>query len=60
MEGLENAVNQPEHAGIDFFGDEIIEGDVIVIDEDNEEVILLKNLEQYLANYCRFTFSEAK
>lgn len=44
--GYPNIVSQPEHAGIDYFGDEILEGDDVV--EFNGEVILRDNLERFL------------
>jgi hypothetical protein len=44
--GYIGITNQPECAGIDYFGDEILNGDDVVIDGD--EVILKDNLEKYL------------
>lgn len=37
--GYPNMIKQPEHAGIDFFGDEILEGDEFV--EYEGELILI-------------------
>ncbi len=53
----ENLREQPEHAGIDYFGTEILEGDQIV--EFDGEVVLKENLEQYLA-VLGFTFKIAE
>ncbi len=44
--GYPNLVNQPEHAGIDYFGEEIIEGDEIV--EYGGETVLKENLHKFL------------
>ncbi len=55
--GLENIVNQPECAGIDYYGNEIIEGDCIVIDKENfEEIILKENQKRYLEERCDCEF----
>lgn len=54
---FENAVSQPECAGIDFYGFEILEGDEIVIDQANfQEIILKENLKRYLEERCDFAF----
>ena len=45
--GYPNMIEQPEHAGIDYYGTEIIEGDDIV--EYDGEVVLKENLEKFLA-----------
>jgi hypothetical protein len=56
-EGYSNLINQPEHAGIDYYGTEIIEGDEIAIDQENfGEIILKENLKQYLVENRRFIF----
>jgi hypothetical protein len=61
MQGLENVVNQSECAGIDYYGNEIIEGDDIVIDKENfHEIILKENLTQYLVDKCEFAFFEVR
>lgn len=60
LNGIENMVEQPEHAGIDFYGFEIIEGDEIVTDNINGEVILKENLERYLQEHCNFDFKQAE
>jgi hypothetical protein len=59
-QGYPNMVSQPEHNGIDFFGEEILAGDSIVIDPDNGEVILEENLEDYLIEKCKFHFTTAE
>lgn len=51
-EGLR--INQTEHYGIDYFGDEILIGDDVVIDE--AEIILKDNLERYLSEEYGFQF----
>lgn len=52
--GYPNMIEQPEHAGIDFFGDEIIDGDEFVEYED--ELILIDNLNRYLVEEMGFQF----
>jgi hypothetical protein len=49
---------RPETYGIDAMGDEIVEGDSIVIDGD--ETILQSNLEEYLEEMYGFKFQTAK
>ncbi|MGG3803128.1 YqaI family protein [Metabacillus fastidiosus] len=44
--GFPNMIAQPEHEGIDYFGDEILMGDDIV--EFDGEIILKDNLERFL------------
>lgn len=57
MQGLQNVIAQPEHAGIDFYGTEILEGDEIVIDAANfQEIILKEHLKRYLEEKVRFHF----
>lgn len=58
--GYPNMVAQPEHNGFDFFGTEILDGDEIVIDESNGEVVLKENLEQYLSEVYGFQFTTAE
>jgi hypothetical protein len=58
--GYTNMVSQPEHNGIDYFGNEILVGDSIITDPDNGEVILEENLEDYLIEKCKFHFSIAE
>ncbi|MDE3837901.1 hypothetical protein C0966_00565 [Bacillus methanolicus] len=58
--GFPNMVAQPEHNGIDYFGTEILAGDEIVIDENNGEVVLKENLEDYLAEVYEFRFTTAE
>lgn len=55
--GFPNMVAQPEHAGIDYFGDEILYGDDIV--EYDGEIILRDNLERYLKEVMEFEFKTA-
>lgn len=52
--GYPNMVEQPEHVGIDYFGDEILDGDYIV--EYDGETILRDNLERYLTEVMGFEF----
>jgi hypothetical protein len=60
-QGIENAISQPEGADIDVYGNEIIEGDSIVIDKENfHEIVLKENLTQYLVDKCDFSFSEVR
>ncbi|WP_410489300.1 YqaI family protein [Bacillus sp. DTU_2020_1000418_1_SI_GHA_SEK_038] len=56
--GYPNMMNQPEHAGIDFFGDEILAGDEYC--EFDGELILKDNLERYLSEELEFTFKTAE
>lgn len=56
--GYPNAVSQLEHNGTDYFGDEILEGDDIVIDGD--EMVLKDNLEDYLSDVYGLEFLTAK
>lgn len=51
--GYANVVSQPEFNGIDYFGDEILDGDEIV--EYDGEVVLKANLENFL-HEMGFTF----
>ncbi|MEK4921993.1 hypothetical protein MKX78_08760 [Cytobacillus sp. FSL R5-0569] len=55
--GYPNLVVQPEHAGIDYFGEEILEGDEIV--EYDGEIILEGNLQRYLCEVLGFEFKSA-
>lgn len=55
--GYPNLVAQPEHAGIDYFGNEILEGDEIV--EYDGEIILEGNLQRYLCEVLGFEFKSA-
>jgi hypothetical protein len=52
--GYANLVSQPEHAGTDVFGDEVLAGDDVVF--DGNEMILKDNLERYLSEYYDFKF----
>lgn len=55
--GYPNMIAQPEHAGIDYFGNEILEGDEIV--EYDGEIILEGNLQRYLCEVLGFEFKSA-
>lgn len=55
--GYPNMIEQPEHIGIDFFGDEILDGDEFVEYED--ELILIDNLNRYLVEEMGFQFKTA-
>ena len=58
--GYPNLVAQPEHAGSDYFGNEILIGDPIVIDHKNGETILEESLEDYLMEVLGFQFTNAE
>lgn len=58
--GFPNMVAQPEHYGIDYFGDEILVEDEIVEDPNTGETVLKENLERYLAEVYEFKFQTAK
>lgn len=49
----------PAHAGVDYFGNEIVAGDEIVITDDNE-VVLKDDLERFLTEVYGFEFTEAE
>ncbi|MEH7355112.1 hypothetical protein V7150_16260 [Neobacillus drentensis] len=55
--GYPNVVNQPEHFGKDIFGVEILLGDDYV--EYDGDLILLDNLQRYLAEHMDFEFKTA-
>ncbi|MFS0593966.1 hypothetical protein AB1L05_20475 [Cytobacillus horneckiae] len=55
--GYPNMIEQPEHAGMDFFGDEILYGDEFV--EYEGELILIDNLNRYLVEEMGFQFKTA-
>jgi Hypothetical protein Yqai len=55
--GYPNMWTQPEHVGIDYFGDEILDGDDIV--EYDGEIILKDNLERFLSEVLEFEFKTA-
>jgi hypothetical protein len=50
---------QPEHFGTDYFGNEILVGDSIVIDPASGEIILEESLEDYLIEVKGFLFKSA-
>jgi hypothetical protein len=56
--GYPNMMDQQEHYGCDFFGDEILEGDEVV--EYDGEIILKENLERFLAEEMDFVFKTIK
>lgn len=58
--GFPNMIQQPEHNGIDAMGSKILEGDSIVIDDENGEVVLEDNLEDYLIERLGFRYTTAK
>ncbi|WP_423408051.1 YqaI family protein [Heyndrickxia sp. MSNUG] len=53
-----NVIEQPEHCGTDYFDSEILEGDDIII--DGEEQILKENLERYLKEVYGMQFQTIK
>jgi hypothetical protein len=57
-DGLSNMISQPEHYGIDYFGDEILVGDEIV--EINGEIVLKDNFEDYLTEVLEVKFMTAE
>jgi hypothetical protein len=57
--GYANLVNQPEHAGIDYFGNEILVGDSVIV-APNGEVILEDSFEDYLIEVLGFEFKTAE
>ncbi|WP_455920125.1 YqaI family protein [Priestia megaterium] len=58
--GYVNMVAQSEHAGVDYFGTEILIGDEIVTDDNTGEVVLKEDLEKYLEAEYGFKFTTAK
>ncbi|UFT98127.1 hypothetical protein KO561_13035 [Radiobacillus kanasensis] len=51
---------KPKPTGaIDFFGDDVMEGDSIIV-TDNNEIILEENLEDYLIEQMGFRFTKMK
>ncbi|MEI2392176.1 hypothetical protein V8V55_20445 [Priestia megaterium] len=58
--GYVNMVAQSEHAGVDYFGTEILIGDEIVTDDNTGEVVLKEDLEKYLEEEYGFKFTTAK
>lgn len=57
--GYANLVAQPEHFGTDYFGNEVLKGDSVVIDPSNGEMILEDSLEDYLIEVKGFQFKTA-
>jgi Hypothetical protein Yqai len=58
--GYVNMVTQSEHAGVDYFGTEILIGDEIVTDDNTGEVVLKDDLEKYLEEEYGFKFTTAE
>ncbi len=58
--GYPNMVEQSEHAGVDYFGTELLAGDDIVEDPATGEVVLKEDLEKYLKEVYEFKFWEAE
>jgi Hypothetical protein Yqai len=56
----ENLSEQTEHCGTDFFGDEILEGDEVIEDQEAGELVLKENLEKYLNEEYGFKFTIAE
>lgn len=56
--GYPEAVEQPENGDVDFYGTEILEGDIVA--EYDGEIILDENLERYLKEEFGFKFNTAK
>lgn len=57
--GYANLVAQPEHFGTDYFGNEVLIGDSVVMDPSNGEMVLENNLEDYLIEVKGFLFKSA-
>lgn len=58
--GYASMVVQSDHAGVDYFGTEILIGDEIVTDDNTGEVVLKEDLEKYLEEEYGFKFATAK
>jgi len=58
--GYVNMVAQSEHAGVDYFGTEILIGNEIVTDDNTGEVVLKEDLEKYLEEEYGFKFTTAE
>ncbi|MFP7735481.1 YqaI family protein [Priestia aryabhattai] len=58
--GYVNMVAQSEHAGVDYFGTEILSGDEVVTDDNTGEVVLKEDLEKYLEEEYGFKFTTAE
>lgn len=57
--GYPNLIAQPEHAGMDYFDNEILVGDEIVV-TPNGDIILADSLEDYLLEVLGFEFKQAE
>ncbi|WP_026678185.1 YqaI family protein [Fictibacillus gelatini] len=53
-------VEQSEHFGIDYYGNEIVSGDDVVEDKEAGELILKDDLEKYLEEVYGFKFFTAE
>ncbi|GIN88663.1 hypothetical protein J6TS2_50490 [Heyndrickxia sporothermodurans] len=58
--GYPNLVAQPEYAGIDFFGNEILSNDSIAEDREQQETILSEHLDGYLQGQYGFVFANSQ
>lgn len=57
--GYANLVAQLEHFGTDYFGNEVLIGDSVVINPSNGEMVLEDRLEDYLIEVKGFQFKTA-
>ncbi|KWW17943.1 hypothetical protein AS888_20750 [Peribacillus simplex] len=57
--GYANLVAQPEHFGTDYFGNEVLKGDSVVLGPSNGEMVLEDSLEDYLIEVKGFQFKTA-
>ncbi|WP_018664591.1 YqaI family protein [Heyndrickxia acidiproducens] len=57
--GYPNLIEQPEHFGTDFRGNEILVGDSVVLDPETGEICLEEDLEDYLIEVKGFVFKTA-
>ena len=55
--GISNMMAQPEHAGVDVMGTEILAGDTII--DIFGEIVLEKNLEDFLIEHLGTKYSTA-
>lgn len=55
-----DVVAQPLHYGTDFFGNEVLIGDEIIIDPETAEMFPADRLEDYLIEAKNFIFRTAK
>lgn len=57
--GFRNLAAQSENNGFDYYGNEILTDDVIVIDREANEIILSEHLDNYLISEHEFKFYKA-